>query len=98
MSDYLTTLAARSLNLLPIAAPRVPSLFEPFNGAERTTGEAAFSIETSADAPMGADAPTGRQVPHRPRGLQTGQPPSTMAPLPAPSGPVHEANDDRPEV
>jgi len=33
MSDYLHNLAARTLHLAPVVQPRLPSLFEPLNGA-----------------------------------------------------------------
>jgi hypothetical protein len=58
MSDYLTTLVARSLELVEVIQPRLPGLFEPFSGDH--VGDAP----TLWDAPASpADAAAVRTTP-----------------------------------
>jgi hypothetical protein len=59
MSDYLASLAARSLNTAPVITPRLASLFEP---AHATAGLAADTTLEAADYQSDVPAPTARQT------------------------------------
>jgi hypothetical protein len=52
MSDYLTTLAAKTLNLTEVVQPRLASLFEPPEGVDGPALRASFGLETVDDEPF----------------------------------------------
>ena len=97
MSDYLSTLAARSLSLVPVAAPRLTSWYEPASAAMGTTSlPTGPLVEPVLDRPPRAtglpvtgEAPRTRETPTAP--------PMTAAPHARPR-PAEDPAVGRPRV
>lgn len=71
MSDYLSNLAAKSLNLTETIQPRLPSLFEPLSTAGGSAfGPATSGLEMAPDEPFSGEtvreAPTAARGPDKP--------------------------------
>ena len=85
MSDYLHTLAARSLNLAPIATPRLTARFEPSRPAGGTTavpqGPAVETEEASLEPgpPREMSMPVARELPPPPAAPVSAAPPRAVA-------------------
>lgn len=96
MNDYLSTLAARSLGLAPVATPRLTSWFEPASPAGGTTaappGPAVQSVPDLllrvAAAPVEGNTPRARDTPRAPM-------PQVAVPSLRASGAGHSDSDMR---
>jgi hypothetical protein len=98
MSDYLSTLAARSLGLVPVAKPKLASLFEPAPAAEGAmVGPSVVEPEAPADQTEPRNPATPVSIDSAP--AHGAPPPSTSGRLPLPIRPMPlrpDGADDRP--